>query len=144
MGNDRTLSAVRKVHDGTVQFQRSLWDVSSSGSTKQACTVAVQRLPHPDVTETLFAATKLDLMVWFRAMFHVTQNKRASRRLDVSYSTAWAMPGGPGKTPFVAAVETTRGRQGPPREAAARAAVHEEEHQENHPADRDARCAGCR
>jgi len=51
--------------------------------------------------------------------------------------------GGPGKTPFVAAVETTRGRQGPPREAAARAAVYEEEHQENHRADRDARCAGC-
>jgi hypothetical protein len=24
-------------------------------------------------------------------MFHMTQNSRASRRLDVSYSTAWAM-----------------------------------------------------
>ena len=52
--------------------------------------------------------------------------------------------GAPGKTPFVAAVETTRGRQGSPHEAAARAAVHEEEHQESHPADRDARCAGRR
>jgi len=30
--------------------------------------VAVQRLPHPD--------TKLDLMVWFGTMFHMTQNKQ--------------------------------------------------------------------
>ena len=46
---------------------------------------------------TIFAATKLDLMVWFRAMFHMTQTKRGisalelSRRLDVSYKTARAM-----------------------------------------------------
>ena len=46
---------------------------------------------------TIFAATKLDLMVWFRAMFHMTQTKQGisalelSRRLDVSYKTAWAM-----------------------------------------------------
>jgi len=100
---------------------------------------------------TIFAATKLDLTVWFRAMFHMTQTKQGisalelSRRLDVSYNTAWAMHhklrqvmlernqdkpldgriemddaylggersggkrgrGSPGKTPFVAAVETT-------------------------------------
>jgi len=100
---------------------------------------------------TLFAATKLDLAVWFRAMYHMTQTKQGisalelMRRLDVSYNTAWAMHhklkqamleremlkplegriemddaylggergggkrgrGSPGKTPFVAAVETT-------------------------------------
>ena len=100
---------------------------------------------------TIFAATKLDLTVWFRAMFHMTQTKQGisalelSRRIDVSYNTAWAMHhklrqvmlernqgkpldgriemddaylggersggkrgrGSPGKTPFVAAVETT-------------------------------------
>jgi ribosomal protein L37AE/L43A len=100
---------------------------------------------------TIFASTKLDLTVWFRAMFHMTQTKQGisalelSRRLDVSYNTAWMMHhklkqvmlereqtrpldgriemddaylggarsggkrgrGAPGKTPFVAAVETT-------------------------------------
>jgi ribosomal protein L37AE/L43A len=100
---------------------------------------------------TLFAATKLDLMVWFRAMHHMTQTKQGisalelMRRIDISYNTAWAMHhkikqamlerellkplegriemddaylggergggkrgrGSPGKTPFVAAVETT-------------------------------------
>lgn len=100
---------------------------------------------------TLFASTKLDLAVWFRAMFHMTQTKQGisalelMRRIDVSYNTAWkihhklkqamlerelARPlegriemddaylggersggkrgrGSPGKTPFVAAVETT-------------------------------------
>jgi len=99
---------------------------------------------------TIFAATKLDLTVWFRAMFHMTQTKQGisalelSRRIDVSYNTAWAMHhklrqvmlernrekplegriemddaylggernggkrgrGSPGKTPFLAAVET--------------------------------------
>ena len=43
---------------------------------------------------TIFAATKLELMVWFRAMFHMTQTKQGisalelSRCLDVSYKTA--------------------------------------------------------
>src|SRR6516225_1472698 len=46
---------------------------------------------------TIFASTKLDLTVWFRAMFHMTQTKQGisalelSRRIDVSYNTAWAM-----------------------------------------------------
>ena len=46
---------------------------------------------------TIFAATKLDLMVWFRAMFHMTQTKQGISALelsaapDVSYKTAWAM-----------------------------------------------------
>ena len=106
---------------------------------------------------TIFAATKLDLMVWFRAMFHMTQTKQGisalelSRRLDVNYNTAWKIHhklrqtmlerelvrplegriemddaflggarsggkrgrGSPGKTPFVAAVETTA--EGKPR-----------------------------
>lgn len=100
---------------------------------------------------TLFASTKLDLAVWFRAMFHMTQTKQGisalelMRRIDVSYNTAWKIHhklkqamlerelvrplegriemddaylggersggkrgrGSPGKTPFVAAVETT-------------------------------------
>ena len=100
---------------------------------------------------TIFASTKLDLTVWFRAMFHMTQTKQGisalelSRRIDVTYNTAWKIHhklrqvmlereairplegrvemddaylggarsggkrgrGSPGKTPFVAAVETT-------------------------------------
>ncbi len=46
---------------------------------------------------TIFAFTKLDLTVWFRAMFHMTQTKQGisalelSRRLDVNYNTAWKM-----------------------------------------------------
>jgi len=100
---------------------------------------------------TLFASTKLDLTVWFRAMVHMTQTKQGisalelMRRIDVSYNTAWKIHhklkqamlerelvkplegriemddaylggernggkrgrGSPGKTPFVAAVETT-------------------------------------
>lgn len=100
---------------------------------------------------TLFGSTKLDLTVWFRAMFHMTQTKQGisalelMRRIDVSYNTAWKIHhklkqamlerelvkplegrvemddaylggernggkrgrGSPGKTPFVAAVETT-------------------------------------
>lgn len=100
---------------------------------------------------TLFASTKLDLAVWFRAMYHMTQTKQGisalelSRRIDVTYNTAWKIHhklrqamlerelvkplegriemddaylggergggkrgrGSPGKTPFMAAVETT-------------------------------------
>ena len=103
---------------------------------------------------TIFASTKLDLTVWFRAMFHMTQTKQGisalelSRRLDVNYNTAWKIHhklkqvmlereqsaplegriemddaylggersggkrgrGSPGKTPFVAAVETREGK----------------------------------
>ena len=46
---------------------------------------------------TIFAGTKLDLAVWFRAMFHMTQTKQGisalelSRRIDVSYNTAWKL-----------------------------------------------------
>jgi len=103
---------------------------------------------------TIFAGTKLDLIVWFRAMFHMTQTKQGisalelSRRLDVSYNTAWSLHhklkqvmlererkapldgrvemddaylggersggkrgrGSPGKTLFIAAVETRDGK----------------------------------
>ena len=65
----------------------------------EAFTVAVQRLPHPDVADGGhdLRGHQLDLMVWFRAMFHMTQTKQGisvlelSRRLDVSYKTARAM-----------------------------------------------------
>ena len=46
---------------------------------------------------TMFAGTKLDLVVWFRAMFHMTQTKQGisalelSRRIDVTYNTAWKL-----------------------------------------------------
>jgi len=100
---------------------------------------------------TIFAATKLPLRLWFRALYHLTQSKQGissielGRRLGVTQTTAWklkhklqqvmlerdaakqltgrvelddaylggARPGGKrgrgaaGKTPFVAAVETT-------------------------------------
>ena len=119
--------------------RRSLWQCNSC-RTQTSLTAG-----------TIFASTKLDLTVWFRAMFHMTQTKQGisalelSRRIDVTYNTAWKMHhkvrqvmlereasrplegrvemddaylggarsggkrgrGSPGKTPFVAAVETT-------------------------------------
>jgi ribosomal protein L37AE/L43A len=100
---------------------------------------------------TIFAATKVPLRTWFRAMYHLTQSKQGissielARRLGVTQTTAWTIKhklaqvmmerdaderlkgrvelddaylggeraggkrgrGAPGKTPFVAAVETT-------------------------------------
>jgi ISXO2-like transposase domain/Transposase zinc-ribbon domain len=52
---------------------------------------------------TILAFTKLDLTVWFLAMFHMTQTKQGisalklSRRLDVNYNTAWKMQRNQGK-----------------------------------------------
>jgi ISXO2-like transposase domain/Transposase zinc-ribbon domain len=46
---------------------------------------------------TIFAATKLELAVWFRAMYHMTQSKQGissvelGRRLGVRQRIAWAM-----------------------------------------------------
>jgi transposase-like protein len=103
------------------------------------------------IAGTIFAATKLSLRTWFRAIYHMTQTKQGissielGRRLGVRQSTAWTVKhklkqvmmerdaskqltgrveiddaymggertggkrgrGAPGKTPFVAAVETT-------------------------------------
>ena len=103
------------------------------------------------IAGTIFAATKLPLRTWFRAMYHLTQTKQGissielGRRLGVTQTTAWKVKhklaqvmlerdatkpltgrveiddaylggersggkrgrGAPGKTPFVAAVETT-------------------------------------
>jgi transposase-like protein len=103
------------------------------------------------IAGTIFAATKLPLRTWFRALYHLTQSKQGissielGRRLGVTQTTAWkikhklkqvmlerdaakqlsgrvelddaylggARPGGKrgrgaaGKTPFLAAVETT-------------------------------------
>jgi transposase-like protein len=100
---------------------------------------------------TIFAATKLPLRTWFRALYHLTQTKQGissielGRRLGVRQGAAWTIKrklkqvtmerdatkqlsgrveiddaylggertggkrgrGAPGKTPFVAAVETT-------------------------------------
>ncbi len=100
---------------------------------------------------TVFAATKVPLRTWFRAIYHVTQTKQGfssielARRLGVTQTTAWTIKhklgqvmlerdaerllagrielddaylggersggkrgrGSPGKTPFLAAVETT-------------------------------------
>jgi transposase-like protein len=100
---------------------------------------------------TVFAATKVPLRTWFRAIYHVTQTKQGissielGRRLGVTQTTAWTIKhklgqvmlerdaerlltgrvelddaylggersggkrgrGSPGKTPFLAAVETT-------------------------------------
>ncbi len=103
------------------------------------------------IAGTIFAATKVPLRLWFRAMYHLTQSKQGissielGRRLGVTQTTAWTIKhkltqamlecdarkplrgrveiddaylggersggkrgrGAPGKTPFVAAVETT-------------------------------------
>lgn len=99
---------------------------------------------------TIFAATKLSLRTWFRALYHLTQSKQGissielGRRLGVTQTTAWKVKhklqqvmlerdaakllsgrvelddaylggarqgkrgrGAAGKTPFLAAVETT-------------------------------------
>jgi len=113
------------------------------------CT-ACRRQTSP-IAGTIFASTKLPLRTWFRAMYHLTQNKQGTssvelgRRLGVTQTTAWVVKhklaqvmmernagkpltgrveiddaylggersggkrgrGAPGKTPFVAAVETT-------------------------------------
>src|SRR6201988_5537658 len=103
------------------------------------------------IAGTIFAATKVPLCTWFRAMYHLTQSKggissiELGRRLGVTQTTAWKIKhklaqvmlerdaakqmtgrveiddayvggertggkrgrGAEGKTPFVAAVETT-------------------------------------
>ena len=103
------------------------------------------------IAGTIFASTKLPLLTWFRAMYHLTQSKQGissielGRRLGVRQATAWTIKhklkqvmmerdagkqltgrvemddaylggertggkrgrGAAGKTPFVAAVETT-------------------------------------
>ena len=103
------------------------------------------------IAGTIFAATKVPLRIWFRAMYHLTQSKQGissielGRRRGVTQTTAWTIKhklaqvmmerdadkrlkgrvelddaylggeraggkrgrGAPGKTPFVAAVETT-------------------------------------
>jgi hypothetical protein len=47
------------------------------------------------ISGTIFASTKLELTIWFRAMHLITQTKQGisrlelSRRLGVSYDTAW-------------------------------------------------------
>lgn len=49
------------------------------------------------IAGTIFASTKLELKLWFRAMYHLTQSKQGissmelMRRLGVSYDTAWKM-----------------------------------------------------
>ena len=73
---------------------------------------------------TIFEATKLPLTVWFQAIYFMTQDKKGAsamklhRLLGISYNAAWRMRHklmqvmmergreAPGKTPFVAAVET--------------------------------------
>ena len=106
------------------------------------------------IAGTIFAATKVPLCTWFRAMYHLTQSKggissiELGRRLGVTQTTAWKIKhklmqammerdatkrltgrieiddaylggernggkrgrGSPGKTPIVAAVETTSHR----------------------------------
>ena len=103
------------------------------------------------IAGTIFAATKLELRIWFRAMYHLTQSKggvssiELGRRLGVTQTSAWKIKhklmqvmmerdatkrlggrieiddaylggersggkrgrGAAGKTPIVAAVETT-------------------------------------
>ena len=107
------------------------------------------------IAGTIFAATKVPLRTWFRAMYHLTQSKggissiELGRRLGVTQTTAWKIKhklmqvmmerdaakrltgrievddaylggernggkrgrGSPGKTPIVAAVETTPQRK---------------------------------
>jgi ribosomal protein L37AE/L43A len=114
----------------------------------QCSTCRTQTSP---IAGTIFAATKLKLRVWFRALYHLTQTKQGissielGRRLGVTQTTAWKIKhklgqvmlerdgakrlrgrieiddsyiggartggkrgrGAAGKTPFVAAVETT-------------------------------------
>ncbi len=82
------------------------------------------------IAGTIFASTKLPLRLWFRTLYHLTQSKQGissiefGRRIGVTQTTAWKIKhklkqvmlerdggkrgrGAPGKTPFIAAVETT-------------------------------------
>ena len=49
------------------------------------------------IAGTIFAATKLELRVWFRAMYHLTQTKQGisslelGRRLGTTQTTAWTL-----------------------------------------------------
>ena len=119
------------------------------------CPLPVHVLPTADLADRRhdFAATKMPLRSWFRAMYHLTQSKggisslELGRRLGVTQNTAWKLKhklmqvmmeqdagkrltgrvemddaylggercggkrgrGAPGKTPIIAAVETTPG-----------------------------------
>ena len=123
----------------------------SEVATRQLFQCSTCRLQTSAIAGTIFAASKLPLRTWFRAIYHMTQTKQGissielGRRLGVTQTTAWKMKhklkqvmlerdaakhlsgrieiddayvggqrgggkrgrGAPGKTPFVAAVETT-------------------------------------
>jgi len=55
------------------------------------------RKQHSLTTGTIFHSTKLKLVVWFAALYHMTQTKQGistlelARRLGVSQNTAWKM-----------------------------------------------------
>src|SRR5271169_2147546 len=65
---------------------------NASFGVKAAATCRRQTSP---IAGTIFAATKLPLRIWFRAMYHMTQTKQGissielGRRLGVSQPTAW-------------------------------------------------------
>ena len=148
---------------GWVRLSGVRRDTAQRRETARA--LSVQRLPGADLANcrgpiagTIFASTKLQLRLWFRALYHLTQTKQGissielGRRLGVTQTTAWkikhklgqvmlerdsakrlsgrieiddaylggaGISGGPatgkrgrgaaGKTPFVAAPETTLG-----------------------------------
>ena len=102
----------------------------SEVTTRRLFQCSACRLQTSLTAGTIFASTHLPLHLWFRAMYHLTQSKQGissvelGRRLGVKQFTAWKLKhklaqvmlerdggkrgrGAPGKTPFVAAVETT-------------------------------------
>ena len=66
------------------------------------------------IAGTIFAATKVPLRTWFRAISHLTQTKQGISSIELDYAyLGGERPGGkrgrgsPGKTSFLAAVETS-------------------------------------
>jgi hypothetical protein len=85
-GVGRRTSSVRRVEALRIASWRGARCGSAACRTQTSLTAG-----------TIFAFTKLDLTVWFRAMFHMRKTKQGvsalelSRRLDVNYNTAWKM-----------------------------------------------------
>src|SRR5277367_6681387 len=80
---------------GWVRMSRLRRACAQSGQTRGLFQCSTCRRQTSPIAGTIFAATKLPLRIWFRAMYHMTQTKQGisrielGRRLGVSQPTAW-------------------------------------------------------
>ena len=67
------------------------------------CQCSACRVQTSPIAGTIFAATKLKLRVWFRALYHLTRTRQGisgiepGRRLGVTQTTAWKIKHKPGQ-----------------------------------------------